>query len=334
MTPLVLLSTSRGKDANAKSLAAYLTRSVLTPIATKAATAAGSVSAASEPIKYRCSSTELQCGYSGGVDVYLAIDNQHRSTFLEHSVYLYSAALEVCPQLSISIIPVIRTAEAATCGTASKEETHAPAASPSPSARSKQQQQQFDGVQRGGSDVIELYDDAAAVLREWKLVDKAFMRDAEGFKPHYKYVAVGGTFDHFHSGHKVLLSTAALHAIQKLRVGVTDASLLTRKKFAESLQSIELRMENVAQFLQKMRPDLELELEPISEISGGTKSIPDVEALVVSPETAKSLGLINEMRSANGGLAPMVGISIPLVESPTGELISSTALRGRQTQAD
>ncbi|AYU81765.1 hypothetical protein, conserved [Leishmania donovani] len=333
MTPLVLLSTSRGKDANAKSLAAYLTRSVLTPIATKAATAAGSVSAASEPIKYRCSSTELQCGYSGGVDVYLAIDNQHRSTFLEHSVHLYSAALEVCPQLSISIIPVIRTAEAATCGTASKEETHAPAASPSPSARSKQQQQ-FDGVQRGGSDVIELYDDAAAVLREWKLVDKAFMRDAEGFKPHYKYVAVGGTFDHFHSGHKVLLSTAALHAIQKLRVGVTDASLLTRKKFAESLQSIELRMENVAQFLQKMRPDLELELEPISEISGGTKSIPDVEALVVSPETAKSLGLINEMRSANGGLAPMVGISIPLVESPTGELISSTALRERQTQAD
>lgn len=334
MTPLVLLSTSRGKDANAKSLVAYLTRSVLTPIATKAATAADSASAVSESSKYRCSSTELQCGYGGGVDVYLAIHNQHRSTFLEHSVYLYSAALEVCPQLSISIVPVIGTAEAVTCDTTNKEKTYAPAASSSPSARSKQQEQQLDGMQGGSSDVIELYDDAAAVLREWKLVDKAFMRDAAGFQPHYKYVAVGGTFDHFHSGHKVLLSTAALNAMQKLRVGVTDASLLTQKRFAESLQSIELRMENVAQFLHKMRPDLELELAPISEISGGTKSIPDVEALVVSQETAKSLGIINEMRAANGGLAPMVGITIPQVESPTGESISSTALRERQTQAD
>ncbi|GET91550.1 hypothetical protein, conserved [Leishmania tarentolae] len=333
MMPLVLLSTSRGRDANAKSLVSYLIRSVLAPIANKTAAAEGSSSAASEPIKYRCSSTELQCGYGGGVDVYLAIHNQHRSTFLEHSVHLYSAALEVCPQLSINIIPVIGTAGMGTRDIANQEETCGSAAASSPSALSKQQQQ-LNGTECGGSDVIHVYDDVAEVLRKWRLVDQNCMGDEEGFQPHYQYVAVGGTFDHLHSGHKVLLSTAALHTMQKLRVGVTDTSLLTQKKFAESLQSIELRMENVAKFLHKMRPDIELELEPISEISGGTASIPDVEALVVSPETAKSLVIINEMRAANGGFAPMVGISIPLVESPSGESISSTSLRRRQTQAD
>ncbi|CAJ1032535.1 Cytidylyltransferase-like, putative [Leishmania lindenbergi] len=323
MTPSVLLSTSCEKDVNAKSLVAYLIRSVLTPIATKAAKATDSASAASELARYCCPHTELHCGHGSSVDVYLAIHNRHRSTFLEHSVYLYSAVLEVCPQLSISIIPVI--------GTAKKEEMHVSGTSSSPAlSQQHQQQRQFSGLQRSAGDSIELYDDVAAVLQEWKLLDKSFMRDAEGFQPHYKYVAVGGTFDHFHSGHKVLLSTAALYTIQKLRVGVTDASLLTKKRFAESLQSMEVRMEHVAQFLHQMRPDLELELAPISEVSGGTKSIPEVEALVVSPETANSIGVINEMRAANGGLAPMVGISIPQVRSPTGELISSTALRERQ----
>ncbi|KAG5496268.1 hypothetical protein JKF63_02569 [Porcisia hertigi] len=329
----VVLSTLRGKDVNSKLLVDYLTRSVLTPIETSALKTTGTASAASGQVKYRCPLTELQCGHGSGVNVYLVIHNQHRSTFLEHSVHLYSAALDVCPQLSISIIPLIGTGEEAAHDAVNQEGTRAFAASP-PCAPCKQRQQQFEELCPGGGEGMGLYEDAAAVLREWRLVDKNFMRDAKGFQPNYQYVAVGGTFDHFHSGHKVLLSTAALYAVQKLRIGVTDAALLKKKKFAESLQPLELRMEHVVQFMQKMRPDLELEVAPISEISGGTKDIADIEALVVSPETAKSLSVINEMRAANGGLAPMVGIPIPLVQSPTGESISSTLLRQLQAWKD
>ncbi|KAK7199811.1 Cytidylyltransferase [Novymonas esmeraldas] len=315
MPSSVLLSTARGKDVNARSLITYLVGSVLTPIAAGTAT----------PTRYRCARTELHCGNGGGVDVYLAVHNQHRSTFLEQSAYLYGAMLEVCPQLSISIIPVIGSAGEAAAA-ARGESTPPPSSSssaPSPPPP------HGDG---GGDGGLSVYEDVAALLREWRLVDSGALRESDGFRPYYGYVAVGGTFDHFHSGHKVLLSTAALHAMQKLRVGVTDASLLTKKKFAESLQPMDLRMQHVAQFLRKVRPDLDLEVAPISEMSGGTKDIAEVEALVVSPETASALGVINDMRAANGGMAPMVGIAIPQVQSSSGESISSTALRERLRQ--
>ncbi|KAG5471029.1 hypothetical protein CUR178_02336 [Leishmania enriettii] len=333
MTPSLLLSTAHGKEVNSKSLVSYLIRSALTPNASHGATAAGNSLTAPGSASYCCSRSELRCGNGSGVDVYLAIHNQHRSTFLEHSVYLYSVALDVCPQLSISIIPVIGTPDESARETVSAEDIQVSEASSSSSAPSKQRQQLRE-VPRSGSHIIKLHDGVAAELRHQKLVDKSFMRDAEGFQPHYKYVAVGGTFDHFHSGHKVLLSTAALHAMNKLRVGVTDVSLLARKKFAESIQPMNVRMENVTRFLRMVRPDLELDLAPIAEVSGGTKDIPEIEALVVSPETENSLRVINEMRAANGGLAPMVGIRIPEVRSPSGKSISSTALRELQTRQD
>jgi pantetheine-phosphate adenylyltransferase len=37
----------------------------------------------------------------------------------------------------------------------------------------------------------------------------------------YPVVAMGGTFDHLHLGHKILLSMAALLASEKLIVGMT-----------------------------------------------------------------------------------------------------------------
>lgn len=43
-------------------------------------------------------------------------------------------------------------------------------------------------------------------------------------RPRYKVAAMGGTFDHLHAGHKILLSMAAWIAEEKLIVGVTGAS--------------------------------------------------------------------------------------------------------------
>jgi pantetheine-phosphate adenylyltransferase len=39
--------------------------------------------------------------------------------------------------------------------------------------------------------------------------------------PTYPVVIIGGTFDHLHAGHKILLSMAAWIADEKLIVGVT-----------------------------------------------------------------------------------------------------------------
>ncbi|KAL1989220.1 hypothetical protein VTN96DRAFT_3767 [Rasamsonia emersonii] len=78
-------------------------------------------------------------------------------------------------------------------------------------------------------------------------------------KPHYS-VAVGGTFDHLHIGHKLLLTATALaldsyggqatgRRERLLTVGVTGDELLVNKKFAEFLESWEERWQSTASFL-------------------------------------------------------------------------------------
>ncbi|OKL56522.1 hypothetical protein UA08_08232 [Talaromyces atroroseus] len=74
-------------------------------------------------------------------------------------------------------------------------------------------------------------------------------------------VIVGGTFDHLHIGHKLLLTATALaldHRREEqvgsrprsLVVGITGDEMLVNKKFAEYLESWEERWQNTAAFLR------------------------------------------------------------------------------------
>ena len=76
-------------------------------------------------------------------------------------------------------------------------------------------------------------------------------------------VAVGGTFDHLHIGHKLLLSALALLAEPKgslnnpsstahLTVGISGDNLLRNKKFAEEMESWDQRQNKVAEFLESI----------------------------------------------------------------------------------
>jgi len=74
----------------------------------------------------------------------------------------------------------------------------------------------------------------------------------------HRVVAVGGTFDHLHAGHKLLLTATALllqpHSVaspvgRRLIVGITGDELLKNKKYAEYLNSWNQRQEDVVQFL-------------------------------------------------------------------------------------
>lgn len=47
----------------------------------------------------------------------------------------------------------------------------------------------------------------------------------------YEYVALGGTFDRLHNGHKILLSQAVLRSTKHLTVGVTDVNMIQCKTF-------------------------------------------------------------------------------------------------------
>ncbi|PGH12503.1 hypothetical protein AJ79_04247 [Helicocarpus griseus UAMH5409] len=79
---------------------------------------------------------------------------------------------------------------------------------------------------------------------------------------HYS-VAVGGTFDHLHAGHKLLLTATALAidavppgseqpVLRTITIGITGDELLVNKKYAEVLESWDERWQGVWTFMKSI----------------------------------------------------------------------------------
>ncbi|KAJ5063886.1 pantetheine-phosphate adenylyltransferase family protein [Bipolaris maydis] len=84
-----------------------------------------------------------------------------------------------------------------------------------------------------------------------------------GAATNHASVAVGGTFDHLHIGHKLLLTMFAFMLGRRqsstseskpsvLTVGITGDALLQKKKYADQLESWKQRQESVHDFLSQL----------------------------------------------------------------------------------
>jgi pantetheine-phosphate adenylyltransferase len=106
--------------------------------------------------------------------------------------------------------------------------------------------------------------------------------------PHiFQRVAVGGTFDHIHAGHKILLTMTALLATCSMVVGVTDDIMLIKKKHKELINPINERIQQVQEYLNNVKRGLTYDVVPINDPYGPTITDPTIDALVVSKETLK-----------------------------------------------
>jgi phosphopantetheine adenylyltransferase len=156
----------------------------------------------------------------------------------------------------------------------------------------------------------------------------------------YDDVAVGGTFDYLHTGHRMLLSTCLLSARKRLVIGVTGAPLLVKKSHKEYIQPFETRRRNVELYCRLQRPDLYLEPVELVEPAGPTATDPNFDLIVVSEETASGISAINDIRAKNG-FKPMQGLIIHLAASygkmkdlSQDSKLSSTTIRLRQKKVD
>ncbi|GAA5940747.1 putative pantetheine-phosphate adenylyltransferase [Sporobolomyces koalae] len=113
----------------------------------------------------------------------------------------------------------------------------------------------------------------------------------------YPVVALGGTFDHLHAGHKILLSMACSIATRKVIVGVSDDALLGKKQHRAHLESIQQRIRNVEAFIELVRPTITHQVVPLQDVYGPTATDPDIQALVVSEETRAGGDAINKLRA-------------------------------------
>ncbi|KIP12272.1 hypothetical protein PHLGIDRAFT_62214, partial [Phlebiopsis gigantea 11061_1 CR5-6] len=116
----------------------------------------------------------------------------------------------------------------------------------------------------------------------------------------FPVTALGGTFDHLHAGHKILLSMAAWITATKLIVGMTDDSLLQRKANKHVIEPLHARMARTRAFLALFKPSLALDLVPLTDVAGPTGWDPDIQALVVSKETLGGAAAIEKIRREKG----------------------------------
>ncbi len=101
----------------------------------------------------------------------------------------------------------------------------------------------------------------------------------------YESVALGGTFDHLHSGHKLMLSLAALVSTNRVLCGITTEEMLTSKTHPQQLEALDTRKLTVERFMREFKQGINLEIVTLRDPFGPTVKLGELEALIVSPET-------------------------------------------------
>lgn len=135
----------------------------------------------------------------------------------------------------------------------------------------------------------------------------------------YGKVAVGGTFDKFHDGHKKLLSTA-FDIGDKIEIGVTSDEFGGLKG---DIDSCEVRMKNLKSFFSDKTNFV---VVPLNDPYGTTIFDADFEAIVVSEETEPTAVKINEIRVSKD-MKPIDIVVVSFVLAYDGNPISSTRIR-------
>ena len=135
----------------------------------------------------------------------------------------------------------------------------------------------------------------------------------------YKKVAVGGTFDKFHDGHKKLLSTA-FEIGEVIEIGVTSDAFGGLKG---DIDSCEERMNNLKSFFSDKSNFVVIQLD---DPYGTTIYDADFDAIVVSEETEPTAVEINDIRISKG-MKPLDIVVVSFVLAYDGNPISSTRIR-------
>lgn len=138
-------------------------------------------------------------------------------------------------------------------------------------------------------------------------------------------VGMGGTFDHFHNGHKYLIETA-LSISHHVVIGLTSQKMLKRKKFASKIEDYETRKKNLENFISSITDLDRVKIIELNDPYGPPVKEPEYEGLIVSQETYSNGLKLNEVREANG-FKPLIIIVIPIIMGKNNQRLSSTAIR-------
>lgn len=113
----------------------------------------------------------------------------------------------------------------------------------------------------------------------------------------YEIVGLGGTFDHFHAGHRLFLQFAGRYG-KHLHVGITHPKLTQGKSFAETIEPFAVRKLSVETFCRQQK--ISAATSQLTDIYGPTLEKSKIEALIVTAETLPGARAINDLRHKLG----------------------------------
>jgi pantetheine-phosphate adenylyltransferase len=147
----------------------------------------------------------------------------------------------------------------------------------------------------------------------------------------FKVVATGGTFDHIHSGHEALLSKS-FELGDTVVIGVTSDSFAF-KEGKKPDQSYRQRAAALRKLIRARFPGRKFIIARLDDYFGPGIASPEVQAIVVTQETAKRVPLANELR-AKQGYPPLKVQVVDFVLAYDSSPISSTRIRNGEIDAE
>lgn len=141
----------------------------------------------------------------------------------------------------------------------------------------------------------------------------------------FRKVAVGGTFDEFHRGHRVLL-IKAFEVGEHVLIGLCSDEFVKKMGKPHVTAPYEERLKELCDFLKSLGVSDKAEIVPLNDPYGNTLADRCIEALVVSEETEKTAIEINQKRS-EAQLPLLTIITIRMVPAENCKPISTTRIR-------
>jgi pantetheine-phosphate adenylyltransferase len=148
----------------------------------------------------------------------------------------------------------------------------------------------------------------------------------------FRLVALGGTFDSLHKGHKELLKNA-FEIGEKVLIGVTDDEFAEKLHKPHNVDSFKLREKELEKFLKELNVLERAVIFPLKDPYGPTAFDEGIEAIIVSDETEKVAYEINRIRREKS-LEPLKVVSVKMVLAENGKPISSTRIRRYEIDRD
>ncbi|MBI3379853.1 pantetheine-phosphate adenylyltransferase [Candidatus Gottesmanbacteria bacterium] len=152
-------------------------------------------------------------------------------------------------------------------------------------------------------------------------------------KMHFKVIAIAGTFDRLHKGHKYFIKQAFSYG-ERVIIGLTSDKFVKAKisnfKFQISnkiqIQNFKTRKNGLEEYLMQNGLLDRSEIVKIDDVYGSAITNNQIEALVVTAETWEGAEKVNKRREELK-LSPLKIISVPLIMAEDKKRIASTRIR-------